>query len=80
MLFLAPGQELTVDRCHEAYIRYCSNRGWVTLSRNKFAELIGDTVARTFALTISHDIQKSVFGSKRGWRGIAVSCTEEEEL
>jgi len=76
-LFAAPGQDLTIEDCYNAYIQYCGDRGWITLPRFKFSQLIADTIARTYGLTIRHDI-KSLFGMKRGWSGIQVQLRDED--
>ena len=79
MLFPAGGQDLTVQDCYDAYIRYCGDRGWITHPRNKFTQLIADTIARTHGITIRHDIKNGIFANQRGWKGILVSRTQEEE-
>ena len=74
-IFAAQGQELTIEDCYNAYIRYSGDRGWITLPRHKFSQFIADTIARTHGLTIRHDI-KTMFGDKRGWKGIQVQIAD----
>lgn len=64
--------QLTVHDCFAAYVEYCSDRGWVALSRNKFGQMIGDTVARHYGLTVRHDINDASGKAQRGWRGLSV--------
>jgi putative DNA primase/helicase len=78
-LFPAPGTQLTTEDCHGAYLRFCSARGWIPLGRNKFSELIGDVVARTYGLTVRNDLAVGIF-TKRGWKGLQVSELAEEAL
>ena len=79
-LFLAEGQQLSIEACYDAYLRFSSSRGWITLARNKFSQLIGDVVARMYGLTIRHDLTVGFFGSQRGWKGIQVTETAHESL
>jgi P4 family phage/plasmid primase-like protien len=64
--------QLTVPDCFAAYVEYCSDRGWIALSRNKFGQMIGDTVARHYGLTVRHDITDSNAKAQRGWRGLSL--------
>jgi len=64
--------QLTVNDCFAAYVEYCSDRGWVALSRNKFGQMIGDTVARHYGLTVRHDITDASGKAQRGWRGLSL--------
>nr|MBA2733847.1 hypothetical protein [Acidobacteriota bacterium] len=64
--------QLTVPDCFAAYVEYCSDRGWVALSRNKFGQMIGDTVARHYGLTVRHDISDASGKAQRGWRGLSL--------
>jgi len=71
-LILADGQQLTIDDCYAAYLRFCGARGWVTLERKKFSPLIRDFISRTFGLTLRNDLLGSVYTVQRGWKGIQV--------
>ena len=62
--------QLTVHDCFTAYVEYCNERGWLTLSRNKFGQLIGDTVARFHGLPVRHDISDANGKAQRGWQGL----------
>ena len=64
--------QLTVNDCFAAYVEYCSDRGWLALSRNKFGQLIGDTVARHYGLTVRHDLTDASGKAQRGWRGLSL--------
>jgi phage/plasmid-associated DNA primase len=64
------GADLTVQECFAAYAEYCNERGWTTLARNKFGQLIGDIVTRQHRLTVRHDILDINRKSQRGWRGL----------
>jgi phage/plasmid-associated DNA primase len=66
----AEGGQLTVQDCFAAYVEFCTERGWTSQTRNKFAQLIGDAVARTYAITVRHDIKDDDGEAQRGWRGL----------
>jgi P4 family phage/plasmid primase-like protien len=66
----ADGGQLTVQDCFAAYVEFCTERGWVTQTRNKFAQLIGDAVARTYGITVRHDIKDDDGKAQRGWHGL----------
>jgi putative DNA primase/helicase len=66
-------QTLTVADCFAAYVEFCNQRGWTTLTKNKFGTVIGDIVARAFGLTIRHDILDANQKPQRGWRGLALT-------
>jgi phage/plasmid-associated DNA primase len=64
------GRQLTVQDCFAAYVEFCTERGWTSLTRNKFAQLIGDAVARTYGITVRHDIKDDDGKAQRGWHGL----------
>jgi len=66
----AEGEQLTVQDCFAAYVEFCTERGWTSQTRNKFAQLIGDSVARTYGITVRHDIKGDDGKAQRGWRGL----------
>lgn len=66
-LIRADGQQLTVEDCFTAYVEYCNERGWKALARNKFGQVIGDTVTRQHGLTVRHDIPDAKGRHQRGW-------------
>jgi P4 family phage/plasmid primase-like protien len=71
------GHQLTVGDCYGAYIRFCTLRGWISLPRNKFANLMEDTVARMYRVTLRHDVSLNALSSdQRGWIGIQVKELE----
>jgi P4 family phage/plasmid primase-like protien len=69
-LTCTPGRQLTVDDCFAAYVEFCTERGWVSQTRNKFARLIADSVAHRFGITIRHDIKDDSGKAQRGWNGL----------
>jgi hypothetical protein len=69
-LVKSEGAQLTVQECFAAYAEYCNERGWTTLSRNKFGQLVGDVVTRQHGLTVRHDIRDDTGKSQRGWCGL----------
>jgi len=66
----APGAELTLDDCYAAYVNFCSQRGWSALAKNKFSTKIADAVARTYAITVRHDIKNTRGKDQRGWKNL----------
>jgi phage/plasmid-associated DNA primase len=66
----AEGERLTVQDCFAAYVEFCTERGWTSQTRNKFAQLIGDAVARTYGITVRHDIKDDDGKAQRGWHGL----------
>jgi P4 family phage/plasmid primase-like protien len=62
----ADAGQLTVDDCFAAYVEFCTDRGWTSQTRNKFARLIADAVARTFGITVRHDIKDEAGRAQRG--------------
>jgi hypothetical protein len=71
-LYRTEGKQLTVEDCYVAYVRFCTERGWTVLPRNKFSRLIGDVVARIYGLPVRHDIVTGLYQQKRGWKGLEV--------
>jgi hypothetical protein len=59
-----------VQDCFAAYVEFCTERGWTSQTRNKFANLIGDAVARTYGITVRHDIKDDDGKAQRGWNGL----------
>jgi hypothetical protein len=64
------GGQLTVQDCFAGYVEFCTERGWTSQTRNKFAQLIGDAVARTYGITVRHDIKDDEGKAQRGWHGL----------
>jgi putative DNA primase/helicase len=72
-LDIAHGSDLTVEDCFAAYVRFCTERGWIILPRNRFSNLIGDAVARMYGLPVRHDITTAPYQpQRRGWKGLEV--------
>jgi P4 family phage/plasmid primase-like protien len=71
-LIRSADKKLTVLDCFSAYVNFCSDRGWVSLPRNKFGHVIGDIVAREHGITLRHDIHDSKGKEQRGWQGLGV--------
>jgi P4 family phage/plasmid primase-like protien len=66
-------QSLTVPDCFAAYVEFCTERGWTTLTKNKFGALIGDVMVRQFAITMRHDIPDTSGKMQRGWKGLCLA-------
>jgi putative DNA primase/helicase len=66
-------QSLTVPDCFAAYVEFCTERGWTTLTKNKFGALIGDVMVRQFAITTRHDIPDMSGKMQRGWKGLCLA-------
>jgi P4 family phage/plasmid primase-like protien len=66
----ADGSQLTVADCFSAYVQFCNQRGWTSLTRKKFGDLIGDAVTRACGLTVRHDIHDAIGKPQRGWNGL----------
>jgi P4 family phage/plasmid primase-like protien len=63
-------ESLTVAQCYEAYVNFCNERGWTTMAKKKFSNVIGDTVTRLFGLTVRHDVCEPGGKPQRGWKGL----------
>ena len=63
-------ETLTVAQCYENYVQFCNERGWITMAKKKFSNVIGDTVTRLHGLTVRHDIQDGNGRLQRGWKGL----------
>jgi P4 family phage/plasmid primase-like protien len=61
-------QQVTVADCYAAYVEYSTERGWVTLNKNKFGRLIEDVVVRQHGITLRHDIRDASGKAQRGWK------------
>lgn len=72
--------QLTVADCFAAYVRFCTQRGWTALTKNKFSALIGDVVVRQYGITTRHDIRDAYGKSQRGWRGITLAGKSVEAI
>jgi hypothetical protein len=59
-----------VQDCFAAYVEFCTQRGWTSQTRNKFAQLIADAVPRTYRITVRHDIKDDDGKAQRGWHGL----------
>jgi P4 family phage/plasmid primase-like protien len=65
--------QLTVSEVFTTYAEYCNDRGWATIGRSKFGQVIGDVVTRQYGKTARNDIPDPLTGkSQRGWRGLAL--------
>jgi len=69
-----PTGSLTVANCYDAYVRFCEERSWLAMPKKKFWNVIGDTVARAYCLTIRHDVPDGAGKSQRGWKGLVCSA------
>lgn len=67
------GEELTVEDCYTAYNHFCIARGWISHPRGEFSRLIGDVVARLYALPVRHDVKDLWHKDQRGWKGLQVA-------
>jgi len=72
-LVRSPGEELTVQDCFAAYVEFCNQRGWTTLTKNKFSQTIGDIVAREYGRTVRNDIKDTSGKAQRGWKDLKVA-------
>jgi putative DNA primase/helicase len=63
-------ESLSVADAYEAYVEFCSARGWTTMAKKKFSTAIGDAVTRLYSLTMRHDIPDPNGKPQRGWKGI----------
>ena len=64
---------LTVPDCFSAYVDFCNDRDWKTLTRRQFGNSIGDAVTRQYGLTVRHDVKTGGDGTaQRGWVGLCV--------
>lgn len=63
-------ESLTVVKCYEAYVNFCTEHGWTTMAKTKFWKMIGDTVTRLHGLTVRHDILDGNGKPQRGWKGL----------
>jgi putative DNA primase/helicase len=65
--------QLTINEVFGAYADYCTSRGWITLTRNRFGGTIADVVIRYHGKTVRHDICDPVSSkATRGWSGITL--------
>lgn len=62
--------ELTANDCFEAYVSFCTERGWRALTKNKFSSAIGDAIIRRFGITLRHDVSDGDGKAQRGWKGL----------
>lgn len=69
-LIHAEKEQMTVEDCWAGYVDFCNKRGWTAFTKNKFSRDIGDVVARTYGLTVRHDIKKGNGTAQRGWKGL----------
>ena len=69
-LIRVEGEQLTVENCFAAYVKFCTERGWSALAKIKFSQKIGDAVVRTYGLTVRHDIKDTSGKAHRGWIGL----------
>jgi|ERR1700731_1244805 len=76
----ADGKQLTADDCYTAYIRFCIERGWITLPKNKFSNLIRDVIARMYGLSFRHDLKTGPFQEQRGWKSLEIGSVLEGDL
>ena len=64
------GAELTAADCYNAYVEFCTERGWMALAKNKFGAAIGDVIVRAYGITQRHNIPDEQGKEQRGWKGI----------
>jgi hypothetical protein len=79
-LYPATGQELLVDDCYTVYLRFCTERGWITLPKNRFSHLIRDVIAQMYGLSCRHDLKSGPFQEQRGWKGLAIGSVLPGDL
>jgi Predicted ATPase len=65
-----PEAQLTVADCYAGYVEFCNERGWRSLTRNKFGAVIGDAVVHQFSIPSRNDIADGNSKAQRGWKGI----------
>jgi phage/plasmid-associated DNA primase len=66
------GASLTLAEAHEAYVRFCLDKGWTAMPRKVFSNSIGDAVAVRYGLTVRNDISDSKGKAQRGWKGVRI--------
>jgi putative DNA primase/helicase len=64
------GASLTAADCYDAYVEFCTRRGWQALAKNKFGKTIGDVIVRAYGITQNHCIPDEEGKDQRGWKGI----------
>jgi P4 family phage/plasmid primase-like protien len=66
---------LTLPDAYAIYVEFCTQRGWMALSRNKFTTAISDEVVRQFGITTRNDVPDAKGKAQRGWKRLA--CREQ---
>lgn len=56
--------------CYQAFVNFCSARGWTPMPKKQFSNCIGDKVMHLFGLTQRNDILDENGRAQRGWKGI----------
>ena len=64
------GEELTITDCYARYVKFCNQRGWAAIPRQKFGPLVEDEVIRRHGITPRNDILDANLRQQRGWKGI----------
>jgi P4 family phage/plasmid primase-like protien len=72
-----PNENLTLPDCYAAYVDFCTARGWLALSRNKFTAEVKDKVVRQFGLTTRNDISDNRGKHQIGWKGLTLQTFTE---
>lgn len=67
------GAQLTSAACHGAYVKFCEDRGWRSMTRKAFGNVVGEIIARQFGLRVRHDVDNDDGTLQRGWRGVRVA-------
>lgn len=69
--------QITSDQLFAAYADYCFERGWLTISRHRFGQQVGDLVTRQYGKALRKDIPDPETGkAQRGWRGLALKAND----
>lgn len=68
------GKEITVAECYAEYVRFCSDRGWAAIPRQKFGPLVEDEVVRRHGITPRNDVLDASLKQQRGWKGIRLTA------
>ena len=65
-----PSGSLLLSDCFEAYVKFCTSRSWSPLTKNKFGNVVSESIVRQFGITQRNNIPDRHGKHQRGWSGV----------
>lgn len=69
------GATLTLNDAYAAYVEFCNDSGWASITRNQFGRRIPDAIVHEHGAALRRDIRDAAGKCAQGWKGLQVKIS-----